>query len=555
MRNVVTYEDFGAAGDGKTDDTPALLRAHIYANEHDLPVAADSRHIYYLAPSPESIPVMTNTDWSNARFIIDDHGLPPEERLRPVFHIKSAYKPIALPIASLSKNQAKISAELPCNSFVVVTNENCRQFRRVGLNVSEGSPQTDCFMVDQSGAILNPLRWDFHEISSIIAYPMDQRILSVKGGIFTTIANQAPSEYTYYDRGIRITRSNVIIDGLTHFIEGEGEQGAPYWGFINAECCARLKVKNCHFSPHYTYTTIGSANLPVMMGSYDILVERCVDILFFNCRQDNIMDSRYWGLFGSNFCKDILVDDCVFSRVDAHQGVIGYTIQNTTIGHMGLKAIGGGVMRVENVRLLGDSIDLRDDYGSVWDGDLFLKDITWRPEKADACLIRNMNRGGHDFGYPCRLPRKIVIENLTILDGDTGDSGAGENSGVSLFQIHPETNRDLKSWTERVKGDEPYVFTEIIEIKGVKTQSGRGFKLFSAPPEKCYAAVPGETKSGKITPNFRALIDDVDAVTIELSRENIECDGTHRLLPEIRIRNCLFSKVDRGKNPAIIDIE
>ncbi|GHV52897.1 hypothetical protein AGMMS49579_10800 [Spirochaetia bacterium] len=552
MENIVTYEDFGAAGDGKTDDTLALIRAHTYANENGLPVEADSRRTYYLAPCPDPIPVMTDTDWGSARFIIDDHALPPEKRLRPVFHIKSAYEPIPLSIASLAKKQRKIDAKLPGNSLVVVTNENYRQFRRVGLNVSEGSAQTDCFIVDKSGAILNPLRWDFEEISSIIAYPMDQRGLTVKGGIFTTIANQAPSEYTYYDRSISVTRSNVIIDGLTHFIDGEKEQGAPYSGFINAESCARLRVMNCHFSPHYTYTTIGRANLPVTMGSYDILVNRSVDVSFFNCRQDNIMDLRYWGLFGSNFCRDILVDGCVFSRVDAHQGVTGYTIKNSYMGYMGLKAIGSGLMRVENVSLLGDSIDIRGDYGSVWDGDLFLKDITWQPWNADACLIRNVNRGGHNFGYPCRLPRKIVIENLTILDGDLA---IGENCGISLLEIHGETNADLKSWTEKAAGDEPYVFTEIIEIRGVKTQSGRGFRLFSASPEKCYAAAIGETKGGKIKPNFRALIDDVDAVTIELGGENIEYDGTHRLLPEITIRNCPTARVDQGKNPGIVNIE
>ncbi|MDR0450565.1 MAG: hypothetical protein LBH26_04795 [Treponema sp.] len=550
-KSVVGYADFGALGDGKTDDTPALIRAHTYANKQGLPVAADSR-TYYLAPSARAIPVMTDTDWGNARFIIDDHALPPEERMRPVFHIKSAHEPVPLHIGSLKKNQGKIDAELPCNSLVIAVNEDSRQFRRVGLNVDKGSPQTDCFMVDKSGAVLNPILWDFEKISSITAYPMDRRSLSVKGGIFTTIANQAPSEYTYYDRGLRITRSNVIVDGTVHLIEGEKEQGAPYSGFLNADSCARVRFLNCHLSPHYIYTTIGSAGLPVKMGSYGISLNRCVDISFINCRHDNVMDKRYWGIFGSNYCKDILVDGCVFSRVDAHKGVANYTVKNSLIGYMGLKATGSGLMRVENVSLLGDSIDLRADYGSAWEGDLFFKDVTWRPANPGACLIGALNRGGHDFGYPCRLPRKIVIENLTVLDGDMP---AGEGGEVSILPAHPETNGDLKSWTEKAPGDEPYVFTEILEVRGVKTQSGRGFRLFSAPPEKCYAAFPGEVKGEKIIPNFRAFIDDAEGVIISLSSENLEYDGTHRLLPDIRIRNCPSVKLDRGKNPGIIKTE
>jgi hypothetical protein len=286
------------------------------------------------------------------------------------------------------------------------------------------------------------------------------------------------------------------------------------------------------------------------MGSYGITINRSVEVSFFNCRQDNIMDNGYWGLFTSNFCKNILVDNCVFSRVDAHQGVTNYTIKNSTIGYMGLKAIGRGVMRVENVSLCGgEGIDLRPDYGSVWDGDLFFKDITWRPSGAGACLIRALNRGGHDFGYPCRLPRKIVIENLTVLDGELP---AGET--VSLLPVHPETNADLKSWTEKAEGDAPYLFTEILEVKGIKTESGRGFKLFSAPPEKCCAAAKGSAKNGVIKPNFRAFIDDADAVDIDLSAGDIEYDGTHRLLPEIHIRNCSEVKINRGKNPGIIKV-
>ncbi|NLL83614.1 MAG: hypothetical protein GX230_05160 [Lentisphaerae bacterium] len=37
---VVTYEAFGAVGDGKTDDVPAIYQAHEFANNENLPVKA-----------------------------------------------------------------------------------------------------------------------------------------------------------------------------------------------------------------------------------------------------------------------------------------------------------------------------------------------------------------------------------------------------------------------------------------------------------------------------------------------------------------------------------
>jgi len=189
--------------------------------------------------------------------------------------------------------------------------------------------------------------------------------LSITGGRFTTIANQVESKYTYYSRNIAIRRSRVVVDGLEHLITGEGEQGAPYGGFINIADCSYVTVKNSVLTGHKTYRTIGSAGKPVSMGSYDLLVNRALNVSFINCRQTNDIDDRtYWGILGSNYCKNLLYDSCAFSRFDAHKGVANATIRNSTLGHMGINAIGSGILTVENSTIRGRSIvNLRSDYG------------------------------------------------------------------------------------------------------------------------------------------------------------------------------------------------
>jgi hypothetical protein len=45
---MVRYSDFGARGDGITDDIDAIAAAHAYANQHGLPVKADDKATYYI---------------------------------------------------------------------------------------------------------------------------------------------------------------------------------------------------------------------------------------------------------------------------------------------------------------------------------------------------------------------------------------------------------------------------------------------------------------------------------------------------------------------------
>src|SRR5690606_9254573 len=132
-----------------------------------------------------------------------------------------------------------------------------------------------------------PIIWDFDQITEITAVPIDETTLTIRGGKFTTIANQAVSKYTYYNRGISIRRSNVVVDELEHHVTGEGNQGAPSSGFLNIRACSDGTVRNTILTGRKTYRTIGSAGVPVSMGSYDISITRALNVTFEHCSQTN----------------------------------------------------------------------------------------------------------------------------------------------------------------------------------------------------------------------------------------------------------------------------
>ena len=64
--------DFGAKGDGKTDDIDAIAATHAVANQNDLLVKANEGASYYIGRKERTAVIRTNTDFGTASFIIDD---------------------------------------------------------------------------------------------------------------------------------------------------------------------------------------------------------------------------------------------------------------------------------------------------------------------------------------------------------------------------------------------------------------------------------------------------------------------------------------------------
>ena len=475
---IVYYSEYGAVGDGVTDDFDAIIKAHDAANEAGAKVYADAGATYYIGGADKTARIQTDTDWGDARFIIDDRNL--ENRNAQVFLVSSKLLSTRITtVKTLGKNQQKLDLSLPCNSFIVVTDNTTKRYIRYGANRNRGSDQTDVFVVDKNGNVdmEAPIIWDFNHITSMTAYPVDTTMITVRGGRFTTVANKAESQYTYYSRGIGVTRSNVTIDGVRHAITGELDHGAPYSGFITLSECSGVVVQNCSLSGHKTYVTIGAANAPVSMGSYDVSVGRSSGVTFRNCRQLNdIHDTKLWGIFGSNYSKNITFDAVAFSRFDAHMGVANATIRNSVLGHQGINIIGCGVFLLENVKVCGTNfINLRSDYGSTFYGEFIIRNCEYVPRNgapSDAVLINGSYSGRHNFGYTCSMPRKITIDGL-VIDDSNPVSGY---RGPKIFA----------PFNSAFTGDDyvetyPYVITQEVKIRNLTAKSGKPYVLSDNP--------------------------------------------------------------------------
>ncbi len=468
----VRYEDFGAKGDGHTDDMPAIVAAHAHANEAHLPVKTDPDATYYIGGGEMTATIATDVDWTTSRFIIDDRAL--ANRNASLFVVPSLLERIPLSLTELRKGQRQLEVTLPSDCLVFVRNEHKKMFIRKGVNASSGTVMRDFFVARQSGEVLSFISWDFAEITGSYAKPIETEALRIQGGQFTTLANQEESKYNYHARNIHIRRSRVELSGLTHTVEGEGETGAPYAGFLSVSEAAYVTLRDCHLSGHKLYHTLTTRNEISPMGTYDINLNTTAFVNLVNItQQPSIMDSRYWGLMGTNFCKDLSLQGCVISCCDAHTGAANVTVRDCSIGWQQLAVIGHGELLVENSTVYGSAlVSLRYDYGSHWDGKLTIKNCVWQPRGKHPAVIAGANEGNHDFGYDCQMPTNIDIDDLLI-----DDTKATEMEEIYLLNRYDGDYAPGKPF--------PYRTPRHVRYQNVRTKSGREVLLY--PQAELYA--------------------------------------------------------------------
>ncbi|RME56636.1 MAG: hypothetical protein D6790_14440, partial [Caldilineae bacterium] len=163
--DFVTYEDFGAVGDGVADDLPAICAAHEYANAHGLPVRSKHDATYHLGSQALTAIIATDTDWNTSRFTIDDTAV--ENHKLPLFAVRSLLEPVQVEIQQLHRDQKQVDVRPPQICHVLVESDRRRVYIRRGLNQNQGVPQHDCFILRQDGSIEGAIDWDYDRITRI----------------------------------------------------------------------------------------------------------------------------------------------------------------------------------------------------------------------------------------------------------------------------------------------------------------------------------------------------------------------------------------------------
>lgn len=470
----VRYSDFGAKGDGKTDDMAAIIAAHEYANEYELLVEADKDAKYYIGSHHTvGAVIRTDTNWGNAKFIIDDSKIVDGSAARQmwVFTVASdkSSAPVSLkPGFTLSKGQKNIGLKFDSDKLLYIKNSNDKVYIRYGANANSGTDMQEIILVDKNGNVdpSTPIIWDYSTVTSIEAYSISDSPITVKGGNFTTIANLVPTRVYFY-RGIKVMRSNTTVYGVKHYIQGEPTSdttknggSSSYDGFFYVQYANNVVFDSCLLTGHTKYSVLKNDGSIVNQGTYDTRANRSNNVTWKNCKQSNdITDTYYWGVMASDFCKNLKFDGSTLSRFDAHMGVHNISIVNSTIGQY-INLIGSGTAKIEGTTLNGGIsnylVNLRTDYGATWEGDISIKNCT-------LVVKNNMSKASavnapwtqHDFGYTCYVPN-VYIDGFTVLCLN----GADYTNSVYVFRNFKSDN-DWKLTEDKVN---PLVPPRIINV-------------------------------------------------------------------------------------------
>jgi hypothetical protein len=415
--SVLYYEDFGAVGDGITDDFEAIKATHELANISGQLVKATPGKTYRIVETKSSAVIKTNVDWTGAEFIIDDTGISPFKNKSmagiPVFVVKpdspaevcrDKEKLNAIIKAGLGQDTDKIDLGLGYAAMIVPYNSSHKVYRRKGYSSFEGGSMHEVIVLDKHGNVDTdtPIMFDYSNLSYINIYRLDEEALTIEGGKFTTIASNTntvsvdskgnkKANDIYIQRGISVRRSYTTVKNVEHYVVGEitlnqqkqGMLGAGYSGFFNASSANSVTFENCVLTGRRCYTKSSAGLSGGTQGTYDFGANTVNKIVLKNCTQSNFFVTideegniipaaedapgvqlsmatsqitgmkMHWGIGGTNYCKNMEYIGSTLSRFDAHSGLYNGKIIDSTVNYIALTGVGD--MIIENSRWFAEA--------------------------------------------------------------------------------------------------------------------------------------------------------------------------------------------------------
>uniref|UniRef100_A0AAU8BBC3 Tail fiber n=1 Tax=Bacillus phage Adastra TaxID=3143958 RepID=A0AAU8BBC3_9CAUD len=411
----VNYRQFGAKGDGVTDDGLYIKRAHEYANSVGLPVHNPSGEFYF--KSERYVPVRTNTNLGQTIIHVDESKTPATQGNIYVIMSQHGQSPLSSNELTAIKNSLKKGtryiAELAkyAGSFVKVFDSNTKVGNRQSENPNSGWDMQDFFIIEEGGRIVGDITWDFSDITSGLIRKLDKNYLTFEGGVFLLSGNlSSASTGDPTTGGIAIQRSRTIVKNQFVGLEDNASDKptASDTGFYNLQSVYDVTLENIRVLPR-KYVSVNG----VALSTYGIGGSMVLKCVFRNVTSEGV--SSQWGVFGASLFKDVTIDNCVLNGLDIYFHAWDIKITNSKVGEKGISLTGGGKLTVENTTVYTSTlVNFRQDYGSTWEGDIRIKGCRLSvPSNAIASVLK-FSPKSIDYGYKVYFGKTVAVEDVLL---------------------------------------------------------------------------------------------------------------------------------------------
>lgn len=417
----VTFNQFGAVGDGVTNDAPAIKLALQYALANNMDIR--QKDGVFLLDGPTYLDIKSNN--------VDLTGavLKPSATWKGQITISQPEVPVTYGVGSAPVNGVNASTG---NSRGIGSNyldglASNTDLDGCFIQLSTSQPmfifrdttytRVDFNRVYNRGNLENPLKYALgNNATSIKALKIRKDVQTIKGlTIDESLTRNYRIIYINQASRVRLINTSFINRPLTqNFSDSRLEINESYDVIVDGLFAPSVADSFTGTGDIYSYT-IGLAN------SMNVTIKNAT------------ANGEGWGATGSNNCANVRFERCDLSRIDFHMPFQNYLkINDCNIGRSGVIVTGIGDLYVTNSTfnsspdMPGNIIATRPDAGGYFDGDLYMDNVVLAGRRAsgvsgNGIINASVTAGqGPSVGSPINptLFNKITLKDVKVLHGN-----------------------------------------------------------------------------------------------------------------------------------------
>jgi len=401
LQDVVSVKDFGAVGDGVTDDTEKIRAAHVAANLIGATVSYRGLNSVAIEADAQ-IPVKTSVEFYGCSLVLLNgiNVTPSFSTFNTTYVVTDDACPLVSVTGAVAASDLKAGSYTPTKGLFDGPGYASLTCAFAIPNRAETGTQNykQTFKVNREGRVSNPLSVDLQAQAASITVNYRKASadrLTING--LTVTETGWNNQRVFY-----IQRCNVSILNTTILYTTAGTYD-NIDNLIRVEDSSDVLIDN--------FITTGRP-VTATVGSYALALEGAADI--FVSRMNAITG---WGCMGNNHVNGLYVTESVVNRIESHNGAHNLFVSNCDLHEIGVVyGWGGGVIQVSNCRLHQAAVATREDYSGQFFGSILVSDCVICSNFTSKYYVVDLTTTPLGASTAIYAPRTISITGITRIN-------------------------------------------------------------------------------------------------------------------------------------------